>query len=140
MATKIFLDTNIILDVLDDKRHSHKWAVELFIQMEEGVADAFISESVITTTDYILQKILTKPRRIALLTDLLESLTILSLSNSICHKALQSNFNDLEDAVLYQIALENEMDYFVSNDTAVIKRISASLLPAVTAKALLNIL
>ena len=138
MATKIFLDTNIIIDVLDNKRPAHQWAFELFKQIEAGAAEAFISETVITTTDYLLQKILTKVRRVELLTALLETITILPLSNSICHKALQSNFNDLEDALLYQLAFENGMNYFVTNDTAAIKKLSTSLLPVISSKNLLQ--
>jgi predicted nucleic acid-binding protein len=140
MGTKIFLDTNIILDILDDKRPFHVPAVELFSQIETGSADAYISESIITTTDYIIQKNLTKAKRVTLFTNLLQSLTILPCSIAICQKALAVNFNDLEDAVLYQIALENGMDYFVSNDAGLSKKLSIPLLPAINVKALLKIL
>ena len=57
MATKVFVDTNIILDLFDNKRPFHKDSVSLYQCVEDNLIGAFISETVLATTDYILQKI-----------------------------------------------------------------------------------
>ena len=138
MATKVFVDTNIILDVFDDKRISHNDSIALYTLIEDGVLVGFITESVLTTTDYILQKILSKKYRQLLFTELNNLIKILPCNNLILEGALKTNFNDLEDALLYQIALENKVDYYITNDMAVIKKLTSSLLPALTAKDLMK--
>ena len=53
---------------------------------------------------------------------------------------MQTNFDDLEDALLYQIALENKIDYYITNDLTVIKKLSNSILPILKPKELLKVL
>ncbi len=138
MGIKIFLDTNIILDILDDKRPAHSPSVELYQLIETGELDAFISESVLTTTDYILQKIATRSKRADLLFILLDFLQVLPCTTKTCRKALQSNFPDMEDSILYHIALDHSLDYFITNDKAV-KKLCVAALPIISPKEFLNI-
>ena len=140
MAIKIFLDTNIILDIFDDKRIVHEDSVSLYKLVEDKVLIAFITESVITTTDYILQKNLSKKHRKTIFTELNDLISISPCSNKSFYSALHTNFDDLEDALLYQIALENKLDYFITNDLSVIKKLSSTMLLALTPKDLLKIL
>ena len=140
MAIKIFLDTNIILDVFDDKRIFHNDSIALYKLIEDGAVLGFVTESVLTTTDYILQKNLSKKYRQLLFTALNSLLKILPCSRQNFEKALQTNFDDLEDALLYQIALENKIDYYITNDLTVIKKLSNSILPILKPKELLKML
>jgi predicted nucleic acid-binding protein len=139
MDTKVFLDTNIILDILDDKRPFHSPAVELYRLLKTGEPDAYISESILTTTDYILQKSVGKSIRISLLSQLLDFLQVLPCTTKTCQKAIRSNFTDLEDAILYQIALENDVDFFITNDNKALKKLSLPALPVISSKEFLNI-
>ncbi len=121
MATKVFLDTNIILDLLDNKRHFHKDSVGLFKKIDEKLILAFISESVICNTDYILQILMSKEERNMFFVDLLEKIDVLQCSTLTVKNALNSSFLDLEDVILYQIALENGINYFITNDTKLLE-------------------
>ena len=116
MVTKIFLDTNIILDLLDSQRKCHKDAVLLFELIDNGEVMAFCSESVVTTTDYILQKLLSKAFRVEFFEEISRKIQILPCSNMILDRALSFDFEDLEDVILFQLALENKVDFFISND------------------------
>jgi predicted nucleic acid-binding protein len=116
MVTKIFLDTNIILDLLDNQRQCHKDAVLLFELIDNGEVMAFFSESVVTTTDYILQKLLSKAFRAEFFEEISKKIQILSFSNMILDRALRLDFEDLEDVILFQLALENKIDFFITND------------------------
>ena len=75
-----------------------------------------------------------------LFADLNNLLHILPCSQQHFQTALQTNFDDLEDVLLHQIALANKVDYFVSNDKALNKKLSSVLLPVITSKGLLKIL
>ncbi len=56
MAYKVFLDVNIIVDMLDPLRPFHGDAVSLFQHLDNGKLTAFYSESVITTVAYVIRK------------------------------------------------------------------------------------
>lgn len=116
MAIRIFLDTNIILDLLDNQRQYHKEAVLLFELIDNGEVMAFFSESVVTTTDYILEKLLSKDVRAEFFGEISRKIQILPCSNMILDRALSLEFGDLKDIILFQLALENKVDFFITND------------------------
>jgi predicted nucleic acid-binding protein len=116
MATRIFLDTNIFLDLLDNQRQCHKEAVLLFELIDNGEVMAFFSESVVTTTDYILQKLLSKDLRTEFFGEISKKIQMLPCSNMILDRAVSLEFGDLEDLILFQLALENKVDFFITND------------------------
>jgi predicted nucleic acid-binding protein len=120
MVTKIFLDTNIILDLLDNQRQCHKDAVLLFELIDNGEVMAFFSESVVTTIDYILHKLLSKGFRAEFFEEISRKIQILPCSNMILDRALSLDFEDLEDVILFQLALENKIDFFITNDKKLI--------------------
>ena len=59
-------------------------------------------------------------------TELNDLISISPCSNKTFYSALHANFDDLEDALLYQIALENKLDYFITNDLSLIKKLSST--------------
>ncbi len=140
MATKIFLDTNIILDLLDQERPFSGESEVLFRLIDDGTFQAYFSESVITTTDYVLTKKFENTQRIDILTDLLKMVTIIECSNSIVKSALLKNEDDLEDAILYELALSEKLDYFITNDKQAQKKLSTKKMPIVTTKDFLAIM
>ena len=132
MVVKIFTDTNIILDLFDHQRPHSKTSQTLWHFIEAGEIQAFISESVLTTIDYILRKSLSKQKRMTAYADLLDFVDILPCTDSVCRKAIQQNFTDLEDAILYQLTLENEVQYFITNDKAALKKLSFPQVPVIS--------
>lgn len=134
MATKLFLDTNIILDILDTERPFSTESEVLFNLIENGNVLAYFSESVITTTDYILIKKFTNARRVSILTDLLKLITVIECANIIVENALLKNEPDVEDAILYELALTEKVDYFITNDKQALKKQATKKLPIITTK------
>lgn len=140
MATKIFLDTNIILDILDTDRPFSKESEILFGLIESGSLVAYFSESVVTTTDYILTKKFTNTKRISIINDLLKLITIIGCSNIIVENALSKNNGDIEDAILYELALSQKSDYFITNDKQALKKMATKKLPVVSTKDFLQLM
>ena len=95
---------------------------------------AYFSESVVTTTDYVLKKKFTNAKRVSILTDLLQLVTIIDCSNSIVQNALLKNESDVEDAILYELALTEKLDYFITNDKQALKKLATKKLPIITTK------
>jgi predicted nucleic acid-binding protein len=129
-----------VLDILDDQRPFSSGALQLWQLIESGDPSAFISESIVTTTDYILQKTLAKSARLSLLSELLGFLQLLPCNTLTCQKAIKSSFPDLEDALLYQLAMENDLDYFITSDTRALKKLAVPNLPVVSAREFLKII
>jgi predicted nucleic acid-binding protein len=121
MAIKVFLDTNIILDLLDSKRRYHEPSKHLFRGIENRKLKAFVSESVICNTDYILQTLWPKSERNQFFEALFNTISVLPCKTTTIQNALQIPLPDLEDAILFQIALENSIDFLVSNDKQLTK-------------------
>lgn len=134
MAIKIFLDTNIILDLLDAERVFNTESVTLFKGIEKGKFLAYFSESVITTTDYILTKKYDHTQRLSILNDLLKMLTIIKCANDIVQNALQNTEGDVEDAILYELAITERVDYFITNDKQAQKKLATKKLPVISSK------
>jgi predicted nucleic acid-binding protein len=134
MAVKLFTDTNILLDLFDAMRPHAESSQKLWQLVEADEAEACVSESVLTTIDYILRKSFSRQKRKVVYNQLLDFVTILPSSESVFRKALQSNHSDLEDAVLYQLAVEHELDFFITNDKAALKKLALPQLPAISAR------
>ncbi len=132
MTYKIFLDTNILIDFFVQSRIHHLSAQKIFTQIESGKVKGFICETVLNTTAYLLQKDYPAKKLKGIFDEMLDFITILSTDNDIFKKAYKNNINDLEDAVLYQIAVSNKMDYFISNDKKHYKYVDADQLPVIT--------
>jgi predicted nucleic acid-binding protein len=140
MAFKVFLDTNIIVDFLQPVRPFHKEAQELFLNLSKDIFIAHISESIITTTPYLMRKDYSAIQLNSILQNLNQKLKILSCNNQHVSTALQKQPPDFENALLYQIALHHQMDYFVTSNTKDFKKIQQSNLPVIRARELNKIL
>lgn len=140
MAIKLFLDTNIILDVLDTERPFSKESQILFGLIDAGTVLAYFSESVITTTYYILIKKFSRTQRINIINDLLKLVTVIECTNSIVQNAIIKNETDIEDAILYELANNQKLDYFITNDKQVLKKLASKKLLIVGTKEFLKIL
>ena len=140
MGTKIFLDTNIIVDYFDKTRANHEDAKEIITSIEKRVLEGFVSESVINTSVYLLQKGFSFSDLRDNMDELVSMLFVLPCTNNTIRQAYRLPTTDLEDAVLYQLAFENNVDYFITSDKKDFKKLSSILLPVITAKELVKIM
>lgn len=140
MVCKIFLDINIVADFLDEERPEHASALILFDKIEKRQVQAYFSESVVNTACYVMRKIASATVLKDFIKGLLSFIGYLQSSPDTILSAYHIAKNDLEDAVLYQIALENKLDYFVTSDIKDYKKIEHPLLPVVSSKKMLSII
>lgn len=66
---KLFIDTNIILDLLA-KRKDYASAAKLFTLADKGEVELFVSSLTFANTNYILTKLESKEKAIKVLRDL----------------------------------------------------------------------
>lgn len=113
---KVLIDLNIILDMLN-KRMDHESALAIFDFCVKKRIKGYISSHEITTLSYFLEKQkYDVMKRNKIITNLLNNLSVLTAHEKILRKALVSEINDYEDAVIDELALNEEVDYIITRD------------------------
>lgn len=117
MIKRVFLDTNIILDLLDSKRVNHQNAKDLLTETIEQNIEVFISEDMLSTIFYII-----KDKKVVLdfFEVIYEEWNIVSFGKSVIKEAIylckQNPNQDLEDTMQCLCAKENSCDIFITSD------------------------
>ena len=125
MANKIFLDTNILVDYTLERVGELDEIGKIFDLAEEKKIDLYISESVLATTIYFLQKNNQK-KTLIIIREISKILNFLTFEKDILLYSLEL-FKDIEDGLLYFIALKADMQYFITRNIKDFKYISPSL-------------
>ena len=117
---KLFLDTNILIDFLDEKRENNKIAKNFFDLLLEGDHDVVISEDILTTIFYICKKNVERKRLLNFLQMLNEEFSIVNFGGDVIDEAIklcQKNSKlDFEDVIQSICAESNNCDFIVTND------------------------
>lgn len=116
MKHKLFLDTNIILDLLTQRAPHFAESLQLFLYIQEGRAVAYASTMSFATLFYILRKAHAKSEAIKLLQKLHTLVKGLPTSDHVIERALSSDFKDFEDAVQYYTASEHKVDVIITRN------------------------
>ena len=101
---RILVDTNVVLDVLLDRRPFAQAAAQVFALVEESRIEGFLCATTVTTVDYLLGQALAPDEARAALKRLLDLFEIAPVNRPVLEQALGSNISDFEDAVLEQSA------------------------------------
>jgi predicted nucleic acid-binding protein len=99
---KVLVDTNVILDVLLDRRPFSKDATRILALVEESKIEGFLCATTVTTVDYLLGRALTAMKARSALRRLLDIFEIAPVNRPVLEQALRSEISDFEDAVLEQ--------------------------------------
>ncbi len=97
---KAILDTNIVLDVLLDRRPFAKAAAEIFALTEQSQIGGMLCATTITTMHYLLRTAFSKQEARQLISKLLSLFEIAAVNRHVIERALSNPMRDFEDAVL----------------------------------------
>jgi predicted nucleic acid-binding protein len=126
----IFLDTNVLIDFLADRRPFSLAVAKIFDLSFFGNIKIYISAISYNNIYYILRQSLSNNETIKLLNELCEMTEIADVTKSIIKKSLQTEFKDFEDSIQFNCALSlNKIDFIVTRDT---KDFRKSTLPVMT--------
>jgi predicted nucleic acid-binding protein len=98
---KILFDTNVILDVLMQREPFAQSAIALFSLVEEGNIQGYLCATTLTTLDYLLSKANGRNEAKASIKALLQLFVVCPVDRTVLTQAVESEFSDFEDAVLY---------------------------------------
>jgi len=103
---KLFLDTNILIDILAKREPYHESAIRLVLLAQRNELELYCSSISIATCDYILRKQLTAATSKKAIRGLLRFITVIPTTHEAVVKATKSPFTDLEDAIQHFTAVE----------------------------------
>jgi predicted nucleic acid-binding protein len=95
----LFIDTNIIIDLLANRKPFSKYAIELFQGAEERKYKLFVSSHSIATTHYILKRHIEEKALRILLNNLLDYVTVIPIDGNDLRAGLRSKQPDFEDSL-----------------------------------------
>lgn len=113
MVNKIFLDTNIVVDLLLQRKYELDAIEEIFRLDEKEKIDLYISESVITNTFYIARK--HKVDTLSFIKEICKTVNVIPFSKDILYYSLEK-YKDSENGILYFLALKGKMNYFITRN------------------------
>jgi predicted nucleic acid-binding protein len=124
---KVFVDTNILVDLVADRKPFSKYAIEIFSTAEHKKIKLFTSSHAIATTYYLLKKYVDEKALREVLLGMFDYLTIIPVDTEVLTKGLRSKQKDFEDSIqIYCAATIEKMDCIVTRN---IKDFKGSELP-----------
>lgn len=133
--SSIFLDTNVILDLLGERVPFFDSIAKVATLADQKKLTIIVSPLSFTTVDYVLNKyessesVLNKLRNFKIICEVCE------VNEEIIYKALNSNFKDFEDAVQYFTALQSNCSIIITRNG---KDFKNSIIPIMTAEEYLS--
>ena len=126
----LFLDTNIILDLLANRMPFYMEAAKLFSLADKKKIKISISALSLADAHYILSRQNPEMEVRNILRTFKVLVNVLPLDDKITDLALNSEFRDFEDAIQYYTAIENDQDLIITRNQQDFKE---SKIPVMTA-------
>lgn len=127
---KVFVDTDIILDLLSGRQPHYEFAAELFSKADEGYLKVCVSSLSFSNVNYILSRQHSATQARKLLLKFKTMVTVLAVNDKIIELALASDFSDFEDAIQYCTATENGINTLLTRNLKDFKKAEISILTA----------
>lgn len=116
MNKKIFLDINIVIDIIDEARVSHLSAKNMLIKIIEQDYEIYISEDVITTIYYVLKGNI---KVLYFFKNIVNKWNVVPFGKDVIEESIDFSINsntDLEDVLQCMCAKKNGCEIFITSD------------------------
>ena len=117
MSARIFVDSDVILDLVACRQPFYQDAARLFSLADSGRLAICSSSLIFANLFYILRKQSSSAAAVAALQKLRLLITVLPVTEKIIDLALASTFADFEEAILYYTAVEERIPVLITRNT-----------------------
>ncbi len=114
---RILFDTNIILDVLLNRKEFVETSANLVGMVENNNLDGYLCATTITTLDYLISKAINRKQAKIEIQKLLTLFKIADVNSIVLKLSIDSEFGDFEDAVQYYSGEHCEVEGLVTRNT-----------------------
>ena len=130
MKKKVFVDTDIIYDLLAARESFYSSAAHLFTLADEGKIQIYISALSLANIHDLISKRKSKDESKEILRKFKVLVHVIPLTEKIIDLALNSDFSDFEDAIQYYSALQNEIDVLLTRNLKDYRKTQITVLTA----------
>lgn len=121
--TKVFLDTNILIDYVLFRGEEALAAEHIFNSAMDSAITIYIAAHSLTNLYYSVRKDLSLEERDLTLLNLCAICNVLPITGENIEKAITAKYSqDVEDSLQIQCALNADCDYFVTRDRELFKK------------------
>ncbi len=135
MTKKLFVDTDIALDLLAKREPFYDSAAGLFTLADQQKIKIYVSAASFGNLNYMLSKYKTATEARKILARFKVLVKVLPVDDKIVDLALHSDFSDFEDAIQYHCALSHGMNILLTRNLKDFKR---AKIPVMTADGFLG--
>lgn len=122
MAEKVFIDTDIALDLLTGREPHYQFAARLFTLADKKKLKIYISSLSFGNLNYILSRNHGSQETRKILLDFKVLVQVLPVDDKVIHLALNSLFADFEDAIQHYAAIESNLPIILTRNIKDYKR------------------
>jgi predicted nucleic acid-binding protein len=97
--TRILLDTNVVLDVLLDRKPYADASAAAWAAVETGVSEGMLAAHAVTTIHYLMRKEMGNTKAARTISAILRVFEVAAVDGVVIREALQLPVSDFEDAV-----------------------------------------
>lgn len=112
----VFVDTNVLLDVLARREPFYAHSVGVWTLAEQGRVKGFVSAISFNNIHYVTRKLRTRQAARRMMAFLRDTFEPVPLDKQILDQAIDADFEDLEDAIQYFSAVRAKSDCLISRD------------------------
>ena len=127
---KIFIDTDIALDLLSKREPFYEASAKLFSLADKKNILIFISSLSFSNLNYFLTKKYNAFESRRILCNFKELVNVVAVDDKIIGLALNSKFSDFEDAIQYYSAIEVGLNILLTRNIKDYKHAEISILTA----------
>jgi predicted nucleic acid-binding protein len=116
MNASVFLDSDVILDLLLGREPFFSAAADLFLAVQEGRIEGCVSPLIFSNLFYILRQQMPASAAVSTLRKFRLLVRVLPVDEKVLDLALASSFTDFEDAIQYYTALAHDLAAVVTRN------------------------
>ena len=126
--TKVFVDTDVCLDLLSGRKPFNKTAEILFSLADNRKVKIYVSSLSFSNIDYVLRSQYFSTHSRQLIGKFKTLVNVLPVDSKTIDLAIASDFNDFEDAIQYSCAIENNLTTIITRNVKDYKKATIAIL------------
>jgi predicted nucleic acid-binding protein len=113
---KVFVDTDICIDLLSGRQPFNATAEKLFSFADLEKLELYVSALTFSNIDYVLRSQYSSSHSRQIIARFKTLVNVLSVESKTIDLAIASDFNDFEDAIQHACALENNIPVILTRN------------------------
>lgn len=116
MSVRVFIDTNVLLDVLAERKAFYTEALRVWTLAESGRIDAHVAAISFSNCYYLVHKYAGRRNAEKAIRLLRDVFTPVDLTAQVLNQAIDAGFTDFEDAIQFHSAVHAQVECILTRN------------------------